>query len=94
MSPDQETLFGVKVKSVKMNGVLELVMALLDSQLSTILFSEVCSSVLLDLSLATKEQVGEVKELQTISGELWNVMNRREGKSQMQGVYSYEPLKL
>ena len=93
VAPEAETLFGVSHKPVKMNGVLEWTMALLDSQLSTILFSEVCSSVLLDLSLATREQVGVSKELQTIAGELWNVMNRREGNSKRQGVYSYEPMK-
>ena len=94
VDPEQETVFGVKHKVPKPDVVLEWVMALLDSQLSTILFSETCSSVLLDLSLMIREQVAVSKELNTIAGELWNVMNRREGTQQRQGAYSIQRIYL
>ena len=63
--------------------------ALLDVQLQVILCSKECSSFLLDLSVLVQEQVQITSELRSVSGQVQNLMHRREGQP-MKKNYSIE----
>ena len=84
------TISEVIFKSPSLEHCLEWTMSLIDSHLSTLLFSKECCSLLLDISLLVQEEILISKELSTIAGHLWNLTHRKEAKFRSQGSYSIE----